>query len=70
MSDTANGICSQAGWIKSTYSNGVGGECVEAATLADGTAVRDSKHPSGPALAFPGAVWATFITGIRRNNML
>ncbi|MFI0942485.1 DUF397 domain-containing protein [Streptomyces sp. NPDC021020] len=39
-------------WVKSSYS-GNNGDCVEVATLPDGTrAVRDSKDPHGPALLF------------------
>ncbi|MBB1262447.1 DUF397 domain-containing protein, partial [Streptomyces alkaliterrae] len=43
-------------WFKSSYSNN-GGQCVEvAANLAASRGVvpvRDSKHPTGPALTLP-----------------
>ena len=44
---------SRAGWFKSSFSNGQGGACVEAAfnLPGSGMAVRDSKHPDGPVLA-------------------
>ncbi len=51
-------------WRKSSYSGGTGGNCVEVATLPDGgRAVRDSKHPDGPALHFTATEWAAFLAG-------
>ena len=42
-----------AKWRKSSYSNGNGGACVEVVRdLPDAVAVRDSKDPDGPRLAF------------------
>jgi hypothetical protein len=47
-----------AQWRKSSYSSGSGGNCVEVATNLPGLiAVRDSKHPSGPALILTPAQW-------------
>ena len=41
-----------AAWIKSSYS-GPPGNCVEVAFLRDGgVAMRNSRHPDGPALVF------------------
>jgi hypothetical protein len=37
-------------WRKSSYSNGMGGECVELAALPGRIFVRDSKDPDGPRL--------------------
>lgn len=37
-------------WRKSSYSNGMGGECVEVAATPEGLLVRDSKDPDGPRL--------------------
>ena len=51
-----------ARWRKSTRSNGGGGNCVEVAdNLPDVVAVRDSKDPAGPALAFAPAAWRAFV---------
>jgi uncharacterized protein DUF397 len=47
-------------WRKSSRS-GSGPNCVEVASDGAVTAVRDSKHPSGPTLAFPVASWAEFV---------
>ena len=53
-------------WRKSSYSGGNGGACVEVAALPDGTwAVRDSKDPAGPRLAFIPAQWLAFTTQVK-----
>ncbi|MFI1102478.1 DUF397 domain-containing protein [Streptomyces melanogenes] len=57
------------GWFKSSYSNGSGGECVEAAFLTPGTAIRDSKHPTGPRLRFSAPSWEAFVTALRADRM-
>jgi hypothetical protein len=51
-------------WRKSSYSN-PSGNCVEAAELGGGVALRDSRFPNGPALVFTGATWDAFL---RRVN--
>ncbi|MBI0296646.1 DUF397 domain-containing protein [Streptomyces sp. PRKS01-29] len=60
---------SRAEWIKSSYSNGNGGQCVEfapdIATTAGVVPVRDSKHPAGPALVFPVEAWTSFTSAVR-----
>ncbi|AYF73939.1 DUF397 domain-containing protein [Nocardia yunnanensis] len=54
-------------WFKSTHSTGAK-ECVEIAFLAGGVGVRDSKHPGGPALLFPGADWDRFTAAVRAGR--
>ncbi|MCX2185644.1 DUF397 domain-containing protein [Streptomyces sp. SKN60] len=51
-------------WFKSSYSNGSGGECVECSRTEDGTLIRDSKRPEGPALAVRRGAWSVFIEGV------
>jgi hypothetical protein len=51
-------------WHKSTRSSG-NAACVEVADLPGGTAVRDSKNPTGPALRLPTAAWAVFTNAIQ-----
>ena len=46
-------------WRKSSYSGNTG-NCVEVATAGRVVAVRDSKDPSGPHLAFTPAEWLAF----------
>jgi len=55
-------------WRKSSYSNS-NSNCVEAATLADGIAVRDSKDRTGPVLAFAREQWTAFIAGIKAGEL-
>ncbi|MET9557594.1 DUF397 domain-containing protein [Streptomyces sp. NPDC006645] len=54
-----------AQWVKSTYSNGNGGGCLEWAPThipTTGTVpVRDSKDPAGPVLALTPTAWADFV---------
>jgi hypothetical protein len=50
-------------WVKSSYS-GPQGNCVEIARISDGgVAVRNSRHPDGPALVFTAAEWDAFLSG-------
>ncbi|WP_101258025.1 DUF397 domain-containing protein [Streptomyces barkulensis] len=57
-----------SGWRRSSHSGGEG-NCVEAAALPGGrTAVRDSKDPAGPALAFGAAPWAAFLEQMRAEG--
>lgn len=54
-------------WFTSSYSSG-NGACVECARTQDGgMAVRDSKHPTGPALALAGDTWRQFLATIRKD---
>ncbi|MFF1678438.1 DUF397 domain-containing protein [Streptomyces sp. NPDC058256] len=48
-------------WHKSSYSDGAGNNCIEAATFPTAVGVRDSKAPDGAALVFPLASWAAFV---------
>ena len=61
-----NGHDAAATWVKSSYSGPTGGNCVEVAFLAEGDiAVRNSRHPDGPALVFTKAEWEAFLGGAR-----
>lgn len=51
-------------WRKSTRSMSET-NCVEVADLSGGTAVRDSKHPTGAVLTFTTAEWSAFTIAIR-----
>ena len=57
-------------WRKSSYSGNSGGNCVEVGYAAHLIAVRDSKDPEGPRLAFVREAWeafaATVKTGVRQ----
>jgi len=55
-----------ATWRKSSYSSGNGGACVEVARNLPGVvAVRDSKDPGGPGLAFAPDQWRAFADQVK-----
>ncbi|MBC9718106.1 DUF397 domain-containing protein [Streptomyces sp. TRM66268-LWL] len=59
------------GWRKSSYSGGSSGECLEVSDACQGACVpvRDSKNPTGPAIAFSPATWVTFVTAVRTGTL-
>jgi hypothetical protein len=57
-----------AAWRKARRSADNGGACVELAALTGGAAVRDSKNPAGPALAFTPREWSAFIAGVKTGS--
>jgi hypothetical protein len=52
-------------WRKSSYSGDNGGACIEVRTSGPAVAIRDSKHPAGPQLAFAPATWQTFTNQLK-----
>jgi hypothetical protein len=57
---------SRATWRKSSYSNGMGGSCVEIAVLTRAAAEHD---PHGPALTFTARQWRAFTTAIKAREL-
>ncbi|MFF9627414.1 DUF397 domain-containing protein [Streptomyces fradiae] len=59
-------------WFKSSYSEN-GGACIEVcADLAAShglVPVRDSKNPTGPALAVPTHAFAAFVAGVKDGTV-
>lgn len=62
-----NGNCVEVAvvpaWRTSSRSGG-NGDCVEVALGGTRVAVRDSKDPAGPVLAFAPTEWAAFLGGV------
>jgi hypothetical protein len=52
-------------WRTSSYSGNNGGQCVEVGNAAHLIAVRDSKTPDGPRLAFGRAAWEAFASTLK-----
>lgn len=54
-------------WIKSSYSDGTGGQCLEwrAYAHSGGVPVRDSKDTTRTPLTFSSDTWTAFIEGVR-----
>jgi uncharacterized protein DUF397 len=73
MTEVRNGMPATelpgARWVKSSRSGPTGGNCVEVAFLDDGqVAVRNSRHPSGPALVFTAPEWDAFVGGAKGSE--
>jgi hypothetical protein len=64
---------SDAQWVKSTYSNGEGGACLEWAPAYAATSgvvpVRDSKDHHGPVLRFRPAVFSSFVRAVQCGEL-
>ncbi len=54
-------------WRKSSYSGNSGGQCVEVGNAAPLIAVRDSKDPHGPVLAFSPQTWRRFAGQVKAD---
>lgn len=61
-----------AEWVRSSYSDANGGQCVEfSRTFAQthgAVPVRDSKNPHGPALIFSAQGWSSFVAALIRGE--
>ncbi|MGW1555030.1 DUF397 domain-containing protein [Streptomyces sp. NPDC002144] len=51
-------------WRRSSYSNGMGGECLEVASLTEVVAIRDSKVTPGPLLVLSTSAWQSFVRSL------
>ncbi len=55
-------------WRKSSHSGGNGGNCVEVGATGRAVAIRDSKDPAGPALAFAPRAWQAFAAHLKSGT--
>jgi hypothetical protein len=69
---TSYDLLAGASWRKSSFSGGGGngsGDCVEAASLHDGTiAVRNSKHREAGAVSFTPSELGAFLQGVKAGE--
>ncbi|MEU2926445.1 DUF397 domain-containing protein [Streptomyces sp. NPDC007251] len=60
-----------AGWRKSSYSGGSSDNCLEVndtpAPAPTHVPVRDSKHPTGPAVVFSAPAWTAFVGALKTS---
>ncbi|MEO3854155.1 DUF397 domain-containing protein [Acrocarpospora sp. B8E8] len=69
MGSTSGIDLSGAVWMKSRRSSAQGNNCVEVASNLPGiVGVRDSKHPTGPALIFTADEWSAFLGGVKSGE--
>ncbi|MEU2947924.1 DUF397 domain-containing protein [Nocardiopsis alba] len=52
-------------WKKSTYSNGEGGNCVEARAIDQGAAIRDTQNRGLAELSLPNTEWSALLHALR-----
>ncbi|WP_433468714.1 DUF397 domain-containing protein [Spirillospora sp. CA-128828] len=55
-------------WRKSSWTGSQGNDCVEIAPVQRMVAVRDSKDPDGPVLAFGARAWSAFIADLKKQD--
>ena len=55
-------------WIKSSYSGGSDGNCVEVSDHSDLVLVRDTKDRTGPVLRFTPDSWCKFAIQVKRSR--
>lgn len=56
-------------WQKSSYSNGLGGECIEVAIAPEGLLIRDTKDPDGPTLELTPAAARRLLDHLRAASL-
>jgi hypothetical protein len=59
-------------WVKSSYSGGSGGNCIEVAghSEREQVLVRDTKDSDGPMLRFSPAAWRSFADQVKAERSL
>ncbi|MBJ6616053.1 DUF397 domain-containing protein [Streptomyces griseoincarnatus] len=55
-------------WVKSTYSGGAGGDCLEVAASLTSVRVRDSKDLGRGAFAVAPDAWSAFVAHARHAH--
>jgi hypothetical protein len=54
-------------WVKSSYSGGSGGNCLEARDDGSRVLIRDTKDRAGAMLRFTPAAWRRFAKQVKRS---
>lgn len=61
-------LAPEGAWLKSSYSTGEGGNCIEITALNTKVGIRDSKNTAGPALVVPTGAWSAFVNMARSHS--
>ncbi|MFJ8711735.1 DUF397 domain-containing protein [Streptomyces violaceus] len=56
-------------WVRSSHSNGAGGECVECAATDAGMLIRDSKSKAGLTMTVAHDSWRSFIRALTGSQL-
>ncbi|MFE9171558.1 DUF397 domain-containing protein [Streptomyces kebangsaanensis] len=67
MNIDSDGTETSGSWVKSSYSNGAGGECVECAHIGGQVLVRDTKLGDASVTAIASLAWHAFTGSVRRG---
>lgn len=67
MNINFGGTGARGPWVKSSYSNGAGGECVECAHAGEQVLVRDTKLGDASVTAVASPAWHAFTGAVRRG---
>ena len=67
MNSDLDGVEPPRTWIKSTYSNGAGGECVECARVDDLVFIRDTKIGNQVVAEVGAQAWLSFTRATGRG---
>ncbi|MFE1012389.1 DUF397 domain-containing protein [Streptomyces sp. NPDC058794] len=54
-------------WVRSSHSNGAGGECVECASEGDRILVRDTKFGGALVTSVGASAWHAFTRAVRQG---
>jgi len=64
-----NAVNQELVWVKSSYSDTEGGQCVEVAATSAAVHIRDSKSMSGPLVSVSPGAWAPFVELASRQQV-
>ncbi|MFB7456607.1 DUF397 domain-containing protein [Streptomyces sp. NPDC056188] len=56
-------------WVRSSYSNGAGGECVECAHAGEQVLVRDTKLGGASVTTVASPAWRAFTDALREGRL-
>ncbi|GGS16721.1 DUF397 domain-containing protein [Streptomyces griseoviridis] len=64
-----DGAVAPARWVRSSYSNGAGGECVECAYAGDRVLLRDTKVGDALVTGVGASAWGVFVRAVRGDGL-